>query len=218
MAGTYLLPIEEIQSSRLALAKCRIHPHFAGYLCVRHAAQREGHRADLRPNFRTFFDQFFSVAPKDDKPYVLPFSERGSDDREHYFNRNVAGSYAQSSLRGVAPLLKVVDVKGRANSTTYSLREDDAALAFEHLLLKQRISALDLAVFLYRNWRLQLDEPTPNALLDIFKNDFLFGSAGGETEFAKLFAEPPSRQIAYVPGQVTISGDLKEGASGGATA
>lgn len=149
---------------------------------------------------------------------MLPFSERGSDDREHYFNRNVAGSYAQSSLRGVAPLLKVVDVKGRANSTTYSLREDDAALAFEHLLLKQRISALDLAVFLYRNWRLQLDEPTPNALLDIFKNDFLFGSAGGETEFAKLFAEPPSRQIAYVPGQVTISGDLKEGASGGATA
>ena len=217
MAGTYLLPIEEIQSSRLALAKCRIHPHFAGYLCVRHAAQREAHRADLRPNFRTFFDQFFSVAPRGDKPYVLPFSERGSDDREHYFNRNVAGSYAQSSLRGVAPLLKVVDVKGKANSTTYSLRENDAELAFEHLLLKQRISALDLAIFLYRNWRLQLDEPTPHALLEIFKNDFLFGATGGETEFAKLFLEAPSREIAYVPGQNNLSTAVSESAAGGAT-
>jgi hypothetical protein len=185
MAGIYVLPLEAVQESRRSLAGARIHSTFAGYLCVRHAARREGRRTGLRPNFATFFQSFLSVG--DGKtPYVMPFNESGRDNRNHYFNKNVAGSYTQSSLRGVSPLLKVIGLTGKNNNQVYSLRDGDAALAYEHLLYKQQVDALALATFLYRNWALQLDQPTPGSLISLFCDDFSFS----DKDFQTLFSKP----------------------------
>jgi hypothetical protein len=158
----------------------RIHNNFAGYLCVKRTAFRDGRNDNLQVNFKDFFDNFFRVegAPSD-KPYAMPFWDAPPSEANKWFNENVAGSYAPSSLRSGSPFRKVIRVEGsrRAADIRYSLLEDDAKLALKHLLYNTQIPALSLATFLYRDFAISVDEgavPTNHAIVQVFQEEFGF--------------------------------------------
>lgn len=158
----------------------RIHNNFAGYLCVKRTAFREGRTDNLQVNFKEFFDTFFRVedAPSD-KPYAMPFWDSPPSAANKWFNDNVAGSYAPSSLRSGSPFRKVINVEGsrRAADIRYSLLDNDAQLALRHLLYNTKVPALSLATFLYRDFAISVDDsevPTSHAMVQVFQTEFGF--------------------------------------------
>jgi hypothetical protein len=173
------------------LRRQKIHNHFAGYLCVKRASARDKKRIELQVNFKETFESFLRVpdAPVD-TPYVMPFRESQPSEANKWFNDNVAGSYAPSSLRKVSPLLKVVDVEGERRNARYSLKDDDAKLAFNHLLFKKKIPVACLAAFLYRDFAILSDNPTVNDLVTIFREEFGFPSSDKrlDSDFRTLFS------------------------------
>lgn len=178
---------ESIAEALQQLRERRVHRTFAGYLAVLHTAAAEGREATLHVNFRRFFDAFYAV-PGGPKPYVIPFIELRQSIENEWFNKNVAGSYAPSSLRENSPFLQVVTVEGDGRSARYSLRENHEAFALEHLAYNVRLPVRPLAAFLYRNYAVDALSPTPDLWVDVFRRDF--GYTGGpekEGSFETLF-------------------------------
>ena len=174
------------------LRQQRIHRNFAGYLCVKRTAARDGRTDNLRPSFREFFDTFLKVPGGPvKKPYVLPFSEsETSSNTGLWFNENVAGSYAPSSLRPGKAFLNVVTVSGSNKSAVYSLKEYHWKLARIHFGFDQKIPVVPLAVFLYRDFAIQTEHPDASSFVAIFRQEFGYSSAGDEdkdTEFNHLY-------------------------------
>jgi len=132
------------------LRRRRTHPLFAGYLHLRQKAVEFGKLDELRPDFLGFFNRYFRVDGHPiGMPFVKPFTPHKKPTTvDLWLNRNVAGSYAPSSLRAGQPFRKVVDV---SPDGAYTLRPDHAARAREVLLFGESISAADLAIFLYRD-------------------------------------------------------------------
>lgn len=168
------------------LRRKKIHPTFAGYLCIRRSSVKFGSRSNLTVDFKEFFDTFLRVpdAPED-KPYALPFSDSAPSEANKWFNKNVAGSYAPSSFRNASPLLQVVDISNERRGGSYSLRDDDTALALKHLLYDKPVSVASLAAFLYRDFALLSVAPKAIDLVLIFSEEFGFDSKS--TEFKRMF-------------------------------
>lgn len=176
----YIVKPEIVADCLEELRNQRIHNNFAGYLCVKRTAFRERRTDNLQVNFKEFFDTFFRVedAPSD-KPYAMPFWDSPPSEANKWFNDNVAGSYAPSSLRSGSPFRKVINVEGsrRAVDIRYSLLENDAQLALRHLLYNTQIPALSLATFLYRDFAISVEDgevPTSHAMVQIFQTEFGF--------------------------------------------
>ena len=192
MAGkNYVLNREAVRRSLDALKNLKIHRTFAGYLCLREAARSAGRRTRLKPDFAGFFDRYLKVGDASSTaPYAVPFNDRGS---ELWFNRNVAGSYAPSSLRDVSPLRQVADIFGSGAKHAFSLKEDDAKLCFVNLLHKQRVPVLPLSAYLFRDYAIETEEgesaPTPDDLITLFRGQFGFraGEKDEDADFKVLF-------------------------------
>ncbi|HEY5176268.1 MAG TPA: hypothetical protein VII95_11960 [Terriglobales bacterium] len=140
----------------------------------------------------------------------MPFSESRGDNWTPFFNRNVAGSYAPSSLRGVSPFLQVVTIGGSRRRATYSLVRDHATKASQYLLFGKRLGVVSLAAVLYRDYGLEFNLPNSGGLVlefravglvSVFRDEFGFRSEipQEKSDFAKLFsddsAEFPARQL-----------------------
>jgi hypothetical protein len=187
----YVLNKECVRQSLDVLRDLKIHRTFAGYLCLREAAHVAGKRTALKPDFGSFFDRYLRVAgASPNAPYAVPFNDRGS---AIWFNPNVAGSYAPSSLRAVSPLRRVADIFGRRADHTFALKDDDARLCLEHLLNKEPVPVLPLAAFLFREYGLEPEPgespPTANDLVLVFREKFGFrtGNKDEDADFNILF-------------------------------
>ena len=125
--------------------------------------------------FTSFHDTFLQTDPGSNKPYLEPFSDnvtaaaRAVERARLLGNKNVAGSYARSSLRADAPLLRVLSVQGERRETRFSLNERHHSLALEHLAYGQRISAPALGIILFRDYG--SDMPGANAYVDILRTE-----------------------------------------------
>ena len=151
------------------LRERRTHTLFGGYLCLQMQTAVLGRRNDLRPDFRSFYQEFFSV--KDHPlgaPYIKPFIEQKSSSKNLWLNGNVAGSYAPSSLRPGQPFRKVVNIEKKE----YSLPTDHASKALQHLLFSNRIPVADLAIFLYRDFGFIGKIFTVRHLINVFAYEF----------------------------------------------
>jgi hypothetical protein len=102
------------------------------------------------------------------KPYLVPFG-RGRAGGSLLFNRNVAGSYAPSSIREVNPLHDVLEF---TPSGTVTLRDDHAERVRERIL-PQPLPFLATACFLYRDYGFS-PRPNPNLLLRQLDDHFGF--------------------------------------------
>ena len=166
----------------------KTHEHFAGYLCLQRQSARLSRLANLEPDFAAFFDEMFSVGkPPAGTPYIKPFISQKPGKDNLWLNKNVAGSYAPSSIRNTLRKVVEVDSAGR-----YTLKAQHAQLAFEHLLHSRQLPVAELAVFLYRDFGLVDDATTIRDLIDIFAYEFGYASGpGGVTnnDFAILYSK-----------------------------
>jgi hypothetical protein len=149
-----------------------IHPHFAGYLCLKRTATRDLRDTGLNPNFkRDFFELFLRVPGADpSKPYIRPFLDEAPSAANLWFNENVAGSYAPSSFRRT--LLKVITIAGAGKGARFSFRHKHWGLARTHLLRGKTIPVLDLVAVLYRDYGLQSLDGTMADWVSVFRTEF----------------------------------------------
>jgi hypothetical protein len=189
LKGVFTTP-EAVRLALHRLFAAKAHPHFAGYLCVCRTARESvgGGTSPLKPDFKSFFDDFLTVkgAPER-RPYILPFPQT----RSPFFNRNVAGSYAPSSLRDVAPFRRAVTVQGSRGDATYSLLSDHASKARSYMLGGTPLPVASLAIFLYRDYELVLDTLRCEEIVGVFRNEFGFRKeiASENNAFLELFLD-----------------------------
>jgi hypothetical protein len=179
---------EAVAESFSRLRDQKIHPHFAGYLALKRTAARDGRTDDLSPNFKEFFQTFMQVTGGPaNRPYLKPFSS----DVKLWFNPNVAGSFAPSSVRNASPLDRIVNVSGDGRDARYSFVDRHWELARNLLVSDNQIPALPLAVFLYRDYALLSEEPSLNDVLSVFREEFGYADSWetGEEEYQYLYSE-----------------------------
>jgi hypothetical protein len=167
------------------------HSYFIGYLAVKWAAARQKKQERLAVNFVKFFDTYLKVdgAPEN-MPYLRLFWDTPFSPKTALRNRNIAGSFAPSSIRTDSPLTNVIDIEGDGRSVRYSLKADHAVLARKWLLFDKRVNAAALACVLFRDFGILGDDPSPEDLVTAFRSVFGYDE---EAEFSLLFsAKPPS--------------------------
>jgi hypothetical protein len=182
---------EIVNESVAELIRAPIHEHFAGYLCMLRTAVRDGTTQNLRPRFDEFFDTFLRVpnAP-DGRPYLRPFARSSL---QAWNQPNVAGSYAGSSIRPNAPFRQVVDVSGARSETRYSLRDQHPSLALAHLANGKRVPVVPLAIYLYRDFGIEIEggEPGVSDVVKIFRYEFGYEDDSGQVsdDFEVVFSD-----------------------------
>jgi len=184
----YSVTVGAVREAVENLRSRKLHPNLAGYLCIKRDIRASSGGKSVKPKFKGFFDEFLAV-PGGPGPYLVPFKETASLESSPWFNGNVAGSYAPSSLRDGGAFLKVCSVD--RNTSQFSLRENHAKLALNLFAASQQIPALSLAVFLFRD--IMFDAPKlPDAkeLLAVFRDEFGYREniAKEAQEFSMLFA------------------------------
>ena len=202
--------VPAVAASIRELRAHKIHPHFAGYLCVLRAAAAAGTEHGLVANFAQFFDEFLTYgSASPDIPYVVPFTN--STRAKVLFRSNYpAGSYAKSSLRLGQPFREVVDVHGERVATRYSLKDNHAAAALQHLLFGRRAPLVPLALFLYRDYGIMSPAEASSTDHRIFVEEFMseFGlltSKRGTEVFESLF-EVDALYLSNTPVAQRVSG------------
>lgn len=170
---TYVFSLDAVHRAIASLTSQPIHEHFPGYLAVLRAKAADPGIAAASSDIAELHDRYLRVvgAP-DSAPFVRPFKSRGKGLEQ--INPNVAGSYGPGSIR--KSLTLVVEVDGVGQNARYKLREGHAELALKHLLRGKRVSALALAAFLYRDYGFELSDPTADAVLGLFRQEFAFRS------------------------------------------
>jgi hypothetical protein len=169
------LSLYAIRAAWTALRSQKAHNHFLGYLCLLEEASRQGRLSSLTPNFRSFFKRYFAAGGLPTKhPYLHPYSQTLTQ------FQNVAGSYAPSSLRPVAPMRAVASID---DDGTWTLSEKHPEIALSAMLGGQRMAAIPLSVFLYRDFAFVPNIGIPE-LLQVFRKDF---GLTDKANFDKLF-------------------------------
>lgn len=111
-----------------------------------------------------------------------------------WLNQNLAGSFAQSSLRPGMPPLKVVAVRGEGAQARYSLYEKHWQLARTHLAYGDHIPVVPLAVFLYRDYGVTTaSKPDAGDLVEIFRYEFGYDTPEAAQEFNHLYVDDRSQ-------------------------
>ncbi|MFT3685725.1 MAG: AAA family ATPase [Phycisphaerales bacterium] len=204
-----------VSSAFASLRSKKVHPLFAGYLHLRSLAQEQNSRS-VRPDFTGFYKRFFAVADgPETAPFLRPFVNHKATADNLWMNRNVAGSYAKSSLREGQPFSKVVETTADG---TYRLKNGHGKLAARHLLYGRPLPATELAAFLYRDFGLAETMRQPLDLLPLFAKYFGFSSSEGalSSDFFELFESldthpQQANWFETIPLDVTAPDSLKQG-------
>jgi hypothetical protein len=176
----YVLTTDTVQDCIDRLVALPIHRHLPGYLCLRREAGRKDMDAGLDFEYTKFFENYFRVADGD-KPYFVPFTQAENPDWAALrFNNNVAGTYAQSSLRSTSPLYEVAYDEGEGYGVTWSLHDEHWILARTHLCDSEPIPVEALSAFLFRDYAFSAHTPNAETLVDAFCEDFYYGRASDE--------------------------------------
>lgn len=181
----YVLKPAEVQKATKNIIDSPIHRMFPGYLCLKQQAAINDRDDDLLFPYTEFFEQYFRVSGGD-KPYLVPFTlSEDSRDNALWFNDNVAGTYAPSSLRIGSPFTKVVEVEEAGHNSKWRLQPSHWKLARHHLCNGETIPAESLAAFLFRDYAFEAEDPSAYTLIQAFEEEFGYGVSG--SEFTTLY-------------------------------
>ena len=181
----YILDVDVVREAFWDLVDCRIHRLFPGYLCLRREAGRENRLDDLKFDYNEFFDEFFEIRTGK-KPYLVPFTVEDFEETELWFNENVAGTYAPSSLRTTTPLLKVGEFEKDGRKSRWKLYDNHAGLAREHMCNGERVPVEYLAAFLFRDYGFQIEEPSADTLVQAFCEEWVYDR--DNPDFTELYS------------------------------
>lgn len=182
---TYYVSVDAVKRAIEILARRRSHEHLPGYLALLRATH-SGTRADVAA-IESFHSEYLAVrgAPAD-RPYLQPFRSRGRG--ATLLNPNVQGSYAPSSIREGRPFSRVLQTPfdgSSDDSITFSLVDDHANRALSSMLAGNKIPAISLAVFLFRDRALALPSRDSKHLLNALYA--FLGIEQEKTTYATLF-------------------------------
>jgi hypothetical protein len=181
----YVLKQEVVNDCLHRLIDQPIHRLYAGYLCLQQQSSLAGRNDNLRFPYTDFFDAYFRIRDSD-KPYYVPFTQAKSPDKaELWFNSNVAGTYAASSLRSTSPLLKVAEIEEAGHDSRWRLQEEHWKLARHYTLDNEHVPVESLAAYLYRDYAIETDEPSAYQLVTTFAEDFGYNLNG--SKFSHLY-------------------------------
>lgn len=211
-AEGYLLAVGAVRRAIEVLVDCPSHEHLPGYLAL--LRKSSGELAGMA-DIEEFYTNYLSVseAPSD-RPYLRPFLSRGK--RELLLNRNLAGSYAPSSIRPGKPFAHVVELTRTRNaegshSVAYVLVDNHAARAFNGMLSEHKIPAVSLAIFLFRDRCLRVPEVTIGELRGALREFLCIGleNPEGNLIFDTLFGDDSDnyQNMELAAGRVTLARD-----------
>jgi len=181
----YVLETTVVQKAIRRLIESPIHRMFPGYLSLKQQAEIHGRDDDLPFPYNEFFNQYLRV-PGGNKPYLVPFTPlENPSDENLWVSDNVPGTYAPSSLRADSPFTKVVKVEEGGHNSRWKLQPDHWKLARHHLCNGQTIPAESLAVFLFRDYAFETDDPSAYTLIQTFEDEFGYEVSG--SQFTTLY-------------------------------
>lgn len=177
-----MLRPERVRESIDILLARQTHQFFIAYLYLRSLAAREGRLDQLTPSWPELGEWLRMDGGPSGKPHLRPFWKGQRNAGQEWLASNLAGSYSPSSLRTEPLRVVQTDAAGK-----FSLRDDHAALALEHLLYGEQLEAVALAGFLYRDYGfVSAGSPTVDDLLAVFRRDFGYDEEHG-IEFGTLY-------------------------------
>jgi len=167
---TYVLTVEGVRKAISRLEHRFIHQHFSGYLAILRAMRQNSASPVHMSDILEFHDRYLRVvdAP-DEAPYVRPFTQGHGLQQ---INRNVAGSYAPSSVRENGKIGKVISVVGSGRDATYDVRANHANLALDIFLQNQKVPAASMAGFIYRDYGFKLETCKMSSVVALFRDEF----------------------------------------------
>lgn len=181
----YILKPSVVKDCFWRLVEAPIHRLFPGYLCLQQQAVLEGRTKGLSFPYNDFFDSYFQVI-EGDKPYLVPFTQaENPSETSLWFNENVAGTYAPSSLRSSSPLMQVATLEEGGHNAKWALKTDHWKLARLNICDDEKIPIESLSAYLFRDYAFDTDDPTAYTLVSAFSEEFGYDIGG--TAFAHLY-------------------------------
>lgn len=159
-AQRWVLRAQVVEAAIRDLQGRSIHETLPAYLHLRRRAHGLGRFSDLRPDWNNEPAEWMDVpGGPPGKPYFRPFTSRGAGPDNYWLNRNLAGSYAKSSLR------KKGSTYIDQSSDTFALPVDavgrpDPGLILSEVFKGDPLPAWALGAFIFRN---RLFESLPSA-------------------------------------------------------
>lgn len=177
----YTLHPEVVRDCLHRLLNKPIHRMFPGYLCLHQQAALNDTLSGLSFPYNEFFDDYLRVKGDGaDKPYFVPFTTAENASYESlWLNDNVAGTYAPSSLRSTAPLMKIAEIEQGGHNSQWGLADNHWQLARLNLCDNNQLPVESLAAYLLRDYAFNVDEPSAFTLVKTFTEEFGYELGGG---------------------------------------
>lgn len=191
---TYVLKPQTVRQAIEDLHSRKIHPHFPTYLGLVRFANRRDTKYDLNYPYADYLKENYVVKASSnqnmvvddkEKPFLTPFTKNEplwkGDNWDQQVSPRTAGRAAANQ-----GLHKVVDIDEDAG--TYTLLESHIEKAMDFLTFGERVPAIPVAVFLYRDDGFVVDgdedRPTLDDLEEIFRGEYGFDD---DDDFNTLF-------------------------------
>lgn len=185
----YVLRPEVVRDCLHRLIDEPIHRMFPGYLCLQQQAAQANRTTGLSFPYNEFFDDYLRVRDDSDRPYFVPFTQAENPSKaELWNNKNVAGTYAPSSLRSTAPLMQIAEVEEGGHNSKWGIAEHHWELARHNLCDDTQVPVESLAAYLLRDYAIEVDdadEPSAYTLVETFTEEF--GYEFGGDAFSHLY-------------------------------
>ena len=188
----YAFSVEAVVRAIRSLSNTRSHEHFPGYL----ALLRERTSPDpLRStDIVEFYDARLRIEDAPEQaPYLRPFRSRGVGKPLTLYQRNVAGSYAPSSIREGRALSRVIRVEeASSGQVEYSLPSEHWSIVLSEMLSGHRQPLLATAAFLLRDCAFPLEDgPSLDGAIEVFRRELNIrpSDPDGDVVFETLFED-----------------------------
>ncbi|WP_238841316.1 hypothetical protein [Prescottella equi] len=197
----HVLTLQAVKAGVEALRAQPIHEHFPAYLHIRECSIIAGSLNDLKPQWSKVGGLLRVPGGPPKKPHYRPFSTHDKDPGDYWFNPNLAGSYAISSLRKRSRFMV------NATDDGFALPADHAQQARDLLLSGKQVPAWALAAYYLRDYGFSFGgDGGYRELIDAFRGEFLFN---GDDDFDVLFEDiDPMLSIAWFEPYVPMASGL----------
>jgi hypothetical protein len=176
----YVLTSKTVERCLHRLIQEPIHRMFPGYLCLQQQAASEGRRTQLTFPYNEFFDDYLRVREDSDRPYYVPFTQAQNPSLEElWYNSNVSGTYAPSSLRSTAPLMQIAEIEEAGHNSKWGIAKHHWELARHNLCDGGQVPIESLAAYLFRDYAIEADSPSVYTLIETFNEEFGYEFGGG---------------------------------------
>ncbi|WP_051251525.1 McrB family protein [Paenibacillus harenae] len=187
----YCLDIITVKKALTTLGSVRSHEHFPGYL----ALLRDRSTSNIVSNsddIVNFYKKFLKIVDAPDKsPYLRPFRSRGVGNPLTLYQKNVAGSYAPSSIREKGPLSKIINIEQPSGALSYKLSDEHWKVVLSEMLSGHRLPIVSTIVFLFRDYAFRMFNPNLENLVLVFRAQFsiLTEDENGDDIYETIFRD-----------------------------